>query len=288
MRNRMRWTVLALVAAGGLAGSRPIAAQGILGTAQQFSVLGASTVTNTNPTTIWGDIGVWPGPDIVGLAEVTHTGAVHQTDPVAMQAQADAFGAYASLAALSPTINLSGINLSGLLLTPGVYFFSSEAMLSGVLTLDFLGNPNSQFVFQIGSALTTASGSTVNVINGTSGGGVFWQVGSSATLGSGSLFQGNIIADQSVTLVSAAKILCGRAIALNAAVTMDNNTISNSCTEGSDGGTGITDFGSYGYAGIEETPVHSVPEPSAWMLLFLGLAAFALVRIAPRKTIAMA
>ena len=143
------------------------------------------------------------------------------------------------------THTLTGVDLGGLTLTPGVYFFASSAQLTGTLTLDAQGTPNAEFIFQIGKTLTTASASVVNVFDGGAGDGVFWQAGSSATLGTSTVFAGNILADQSVTLNTTAEILCGRAIALHAAVTMDTNTISNDCTA-SEGSQGRTDFGSGG------------------------------------------
>lgn len=257
---------------GATAASSAATAQGALGSAQQFGVLGASTVTNTGATTINGSLGVSPGTAITGLGSISLTGSVHQADAVALQAQMDALTAYNAFGGLFPTVDLSGMDLGGMVLTPGVYSFASSAQLTGALTLNFLGNANSQFVFQIGSSLTTASGSSVSVVNGTAGSGIFWRVGSSATLGSSTVFQGNIIADQSITMVTSASILCGRAIALNAAVTMDNNTISGDCSNGGDYDSGNSDFGSMGYAGVTEVPpVTAVPEPSTWVLLMSGL-----------------
>ena len=197
-----------------------------LGTAGSFAVLAGSTVTNTGPTVVSGDLGVSPGNAVTGFppGQVTN-GQIHAGDATAAQAQSDLTVAYNSAAGRACNSNLTGQDLGGQTLTAGAYCFSTSAQLTGPLTLDAQGDAGAVFIFQIGSTLTTASASSVNLINGAQACNVFWQVGSSATLGTNTAFKGNILALQSITLNTNATITNGRALARNGAVTMDTNTI---------------------------------------------------------------
>jgi hypothetical protein len=203
----------------------PAAAQVNLGTAGSFGVLAGSTVTNTGTSTISGDVGVSPGSAITGFPPgIIVGGAQHSNDAVAIQAQTDLTTAYNAAAGATCTADLTGQNLGGQTLTPGVYCFTGPAQLTGTLTLNALGNANSVFIFKIGSTLTTASASTVLITNGGSSCNIFWQVGSSATLGTTTSFAGNILAQTSITLTTGAN-LSGRALARTGAVTTDTNNV---------------------------------------------------------------
>ncbi len=208
----------------------PSARADLLGTAGSFAVLAGSTVTNTGSSTISGNVGVSPGTAIVGFPPgIVVGGTIHSADAVALQAQSDVNTAYNTLAGLPTDANLTGQDLGGQLLLPGVYTYDSSAQLTGTLTLDAQGNDNALWIFQIGTALTTASSSVVQMINGGLGAGIFWQIGSSATLGTSTTFLGNILADQSITLNTSATIHCGSALAQVGAVTLDTNVISTGC-----------------------------------------------------------
>ena len=210
----------------GVARTSDSLSQTALGTAQSFAVLGGSTVTNTGSSTVYGNLGVDPGLAVIGFPPGLVTGGtIHAGDAVALQAQNDIITAYNTLAGQAPTDDLTGKDLGGMTLVPGVYHFSSSAQLTGALTLDAQGNSSAVFVFQIGSTLTTASNSSVLILNGGQDCNVFWQVGSSATLGTTTAFKGNILALTSITLNTRAAV-SGRALARNAAVTMDTNDVS--------------------------------------------------------------
>jgi len=196
-----------------------------LGTEQNFAVLGGQTVTNTGPSVITGDLGVSPGSAITGFPPGLVTGgATHAADAVALQAQNDTITAYNNLAGQQCTSDLTDQDLGGKTLVPGVYCFSSSAQLTGTLTLDAGGDSNAVWVFKTVSTLTTASSSSVQLTNGGQACNVFWQIGSSATLGTNTSFIGNILALTSIALQTGAKV-SGRALARNGAVTLDSNTV---------------------------------------------------------------
>jgi type VI secretion system secreted protein VgrG len=200
-----------------------------LGTAGSFAVLAASTVTNTGNTVLAGSLGVEPGTAITGFGPgIVTEGTTYTGGPVAAAAENDLMAAYnfAAGEACPAADNLSGDDLGGLTMTPGVYCFSSSAVLTGTLTLDAQGDPNAVFVFQVMSALTVAGNSSLILTNDAQGGNVFWQVGSSATLGMDAALQGAILAYSSITLNTGASLTCGSALAMNGAVTLDSNDVS--------------------------------------------------------------
>ena len=205
-----------------------------LGTIPNFAIMAGTGITNTGPSVIVGTAAL-PGDLGSSTAAITGfppgtvvpPGVIHAIgDGPTITAQNDLTIAFNNLAGRPATVDLTGQNLGGLTLIPGVYFFSSSAQLTGTLRLNALGNSNAVFIFNIGSTLTTASASNVTLINGAQGGNVFWRVGSSATLGTTSSFTGDILAQTSITLTTGANITCGAAWARTGAVTLDTNTIS--------------------------------------------------------------
>ena len=196
-----------------------------LGFAESFAVLGGSTVTNTGSTVITGNLGVSPGSSVTGFPYgVVASGTIHRADAAALAAQDGVTTAYNSLLGQACSRDLTGQDLGGQTLNAGVYCFSSSAQLTGTLTLDAQGNTNAVFIVKMGSTLTTAGASSVVLINGGSPGNVFWQVGSSATLGTGTSFAGNILALTSITVTRGARVT-GRTLARNGAVTLDANAV---------------------------------------------------------------
>jgi hypothetical protein len=193
-----------------------------LGAASTYGILAGSTVTCVTGGTINADVGVSPGGAITGFPPCTLTGARHAADAVAAAAQVDLTTAYNALVALPcpPANNFGTVDQGGTTKTAGVYCSASSIGVTGVITLDGGGDPNARFVFQAGSTLTTAG--SVVLTNGTQAKNVWWQVGSSATLGTGSAWKGNIAALTSITLNDNSNML-GRALARNGAVTLGTN-----------------------------------------------------------------
>ncbi len=196
-----------------------------MGTAAPFAVLAGQTVTNTGPSVISGDVGLDPGTAITGFPPgiVTPPSTTYAADGVALQAQSDLTTAYNQAAGATP-VTVESADLGGQNLAPGVYKGTSTLSLTGTVTLNGENNPNSVFVFQAGSTLITASSSTVALINGATWCNVWWQVGSSATLGTATTFVGTIMALTSASLNTGATVM-GRVLARNGAVTLDTNTI---------------------------------------------------------------
>jgi len=207
-----------------------------LGKAASFSVLAGSTITNTGPTTMFGDLGLAPGSSVTGGPVVL--GEEHIDDALANEAKS-ALTTAATTAANEASNGSAGGDLARQAFLPGVYTASTSLLLSsGSVTLNAQGDPNAVFIFQIGSTLTTGSNTSVSLINGAQACNVFWQVGSSATLGTGTHFVGTIMAADSITANTGATIH-GRLLAQTAAVTLENNTITKS-TCASSGGTETT------------------------------------------------
>lgn len=217
------------------------------GSASSFAVLAGTGITITGPTAITGDIGTYPTTTITGLGTLTLDGVNHGGDEVTQSARSALLSAYNDAGGRAyDLIYAGGFDLVGQTLNAGVYRSDSSLALSGTLTLDAQGDPDAVFIIQTGSTLITASGSQVNLINGAQMANIIWQVGSSATLATGSYFVGNILAHDSITLTTGATV-DGRVLALNGAVTFDSNTV-------------------------------VVPEGSTFCLLGIGLVGLATVR----------
>ena len=217
----------------------------LLGTADSFAVLGGSTITNTGPSVINGNLGLHPGTAVTGFPPGTVNGARHVGDAVAQQAKTDLTTAYKDAAGRPFSATLPP-DVGGRRITAGVYRTGSVPSLglTGNLTLDAQGDPRAVFIFQIESTLTTATASSVSLINGAQACNVFWQVGSSATLGTSTAFKGNILALTSISVNNGVTV-DGRLLARNAAVTLINDTVTRSqCAPGTGPGTGTAGSGS--------------------------------------------
>jgi hypothetical protein len=236
-----------------------------LGTAGSFAVLAGAGITNTGPTTIKGDVGSFPTTTQTGFGSVTLNGTNHHGDAVTQGAKTDLKTAYNTAAGSGPTIPVVA-DLGGQTLVPGVYNSASSLGLTGKLTLS--GTSSDVWIFQAGSTLTTASGSSVVFIGGATSCNVFWQIGSSATIGTGSKFKGTIMALTSITVTTGATI-DGRALARNGAVTLDTNTIdSSTCSSASSSASGSVPNAALGNSERSE-PLGAV----LFVLVLIGLLA---------------
>lgn len=286
--------VVALGVVFAVIGSQSAAAQQApvgLGTARSFAVLAGTTVTNTGPSTISGDLGVSPGSAVVGFPPGTvSNGVIHAADAVALQAQADVTTAYNDAAGRATTATVTA-DLGGRTLVAGVYTGGALG-LTGALTLDAQGDPNAVFVFQAASTLITASTSSVNLINGANPCNVYWQVGSSATLGTNSVFVGTVLALTSVAATTGATVQ-GRLLARNGAVTLDNNVITvpncASAPPATTTTTAVPTTTTAGGATTTVTPTTNLPAtgattgPAVAGLFAVGIGS-ALVLLAARRT----
>ncbi len=232
-----------------------------LATVSPFVVLGGTSVTNSGPSVLNGNLGVSPGTSLTGFGlPAVVNGATHENDEVAAQAQSDLTTAYNVAAEQPIAADLSGTDLGNRMLNPGAYRYSSSALLTGPLTLNAQGDPSAVFVFEIGSALTTESGSSVNLINGASPCNVYWQVGSSAELGTTTKFVGNLMALSSISLNNAVTVE-GRMLARNGQVSLINDVLSAPlCATGGGSsppptGTGPGGTGATGTTGFGKSPV---------------------------------
>jgi hypothetical protein len=196
-----------------------------LGSADSYAVFGAAAVNSAGSTVLNGNLGVSPGSSVTGFPPGVVNGTLHAADSQAQQAGADALTAFVALGGESPIQNLTGSDLGGLTLGPGVRSFDTSAQLTGTLTLDGGGNSAGRFDILVGSTLTASVGSSIVLINGAQPDNVFWRIGSSATIGAGSLFSGTVLAGQSITLNTGTEVT-GRLFALNGTTTLNNNVVS--------------------------------------------------------------
>ena len=197
-----------------------------IGDTQNYAILAGSTITNTGSSVVYGDIGLFPGTSFTGSADVVLDGEIHLTDTEASKAKDALVVAYNDVAGRTP-VTIIATELGGQTLLPGVYASESGTFeITGTLTLDSQGNDKAVFIFQMASTLITASNSSVALTNAATSCEVYWQVGSSATLGVNSKFAGRIYASESITLNNGAEVI-GQVLARTGAVTLDKNVISN-------------------------------------------------------------
>lgn len=219
-----------------------------IGSLSGFAVFAGATITDTGTSIVTGDVGLSPGSAITGFALGAITGVVHVNDNATLQAVTDWGTAATAIKALPCSVQLTGQDLGGMTLTAGVYCFTSSAQLTGKLTLTAGADPAAQFIFKIGSALTTTSNAAIVFTGGASVDQLLWLTGTSTTLGTGTQFAGSILADASISLNTGASLIGGRALAHTGAVTLDGNRIA-----------------------VPAIP-DAVPEPAAWALMMTGFA----------------
>ena len=295
--NTKRLSMLTVAVLGTLYGASPAFALPILGSdLASFAVLGASGVTNVPTSTVVGNVGAWSSGGANAITGFNFTpgtavsdpqvtgGQVHAGTSVAQLAQGQLTSAITSLGLLGPGTTLTNFDLTGLTLLPGVYtVHAGTSNLTGALTLDGGGNANAAWVFQMDSTLITSPNSVVNVINTGLGSGVYWNVRTSATLDTTTSFQGNILADQSITLITGATVGCGRILASVALVTMHTNTVGIGCeSNGYSGGLTVTGEGGIPTL-LPYAAVVPVPLPAALPLLAAGLAGLTGLGLRRRK-----
>jgi hypothetical protein len=286
--RRLLFPAATLTLVGLLGGAQTVAAAGPatvgLGTAKPFAVLaGTPKVANTGATVINGNLGISPAGAVTGFPPGIVNGTVHKADAVALQAQSDLTAAYTDAAGRPVTANHGA--LGGLTLAAGVYNAGGVVLdLTGTLTLDGKNKPNSVWIFQATSALVTASSSKVKLINGARSCNVFWQVTSSATLGSGSTFVGTIMALTSITIDSGVTVH-GRALARNGEVSLINDRITSTKCFGSGTGSGS------GGSGSAPTPPNTdtvaptdVPGSGPSPVFFVGMVLVLVFLVAFRRS----
>jgi len=206
------------------AGVVPSPPQVPLGSAALFAILAGTTITNTGGSVVTGDVGLSPGTSITGFPPGTVIGTQHITDSAAAQAQLDLTAAYLDLESRIGSAPVAG-NIGGQTLTPGIYKSTSTlAISSGELTLNAQGNADAIFIFQVASTFTMTAARQIILTGGAQAKNVFFQVGTSATIGSTAVFNGNILALTAITVVTGA-VVNGRLLARNAAVTLDTNPV---------------------------------------------------------------
>jgi hypothetical protein len=253
-----------------------------LGTAEPFAVLaGTPAITNTGPTTITGDVGISPAAEVTGFPPGTVNGTIHAADAVALQAQSDLTIAYDDAAGRTPATTVAGGTLGGQTLVGGVYTAGGSTLdLTGTLTLDAENDPNSVWIFQATSDLVTASSSSVVFINGGQPCNVFWQVTSSATLGSGSTFAGTILALTSITMQDGVT-LDGRALARNGEVTLINDTITRATCAAAAPSASPTPASNAGLTPppTDALPMTDVPTSGQTWLVVIGIVLIALLAL---------